>query len=72
MKKYWLIIILVIFSVTNCFATDVWIKLPKGGKKINFGLAPFTPEKSNAVEAGLGMDVYEILKYDLLYSRYFN
>lgn len=63
--------ILISFS-TAAGATDVYLSLSAHGQRMELGLAGIVPEQETPEEERMCLDAVEILRFDLLFSRYFN
>jgi len=62
----------VVFCLSGGMATDVYLSLSSHGQRGQLGLAGFVPETPTVDESKIGRDIQETLRFDLLFSRYFN
>ncbi|OGS28078.1 MAG: Tol-Pal system beta propeller repeat protein TolB [Elusimicrobia bacterium RIFOXYB2_FULL_48_7] len=70
---------LIILAAVVCFASlptawpvDVYLKLISSGEKLNVGITNFNPSSNNPKDIEFAKKVQEVLRNDLLFSRYFN
>ncbi|OGS19014.1 MAG: Tol-Pal system beta propeller repeat protein TolB [Elusimicrobia bacterium RIFOXYA2_FULL_40_6] len=71
-KSISLFLALVFSSSTCLYPLDVYLKLTSKGEKINIGLINFNSIAANTVGTELARKIQDVLKTDLLFSRYFN
>ena len=53
-------------------ATDVYLRLMAHGQRVDVGVAGFVPASPTMDESKYARQIQEILRYDLLFARYFN
>ncbi|MDI6641238.1 MAG: hypothetical protein QME68_02885 [Elusimicrobiota bacterium] len=57
---------------STTYGVDVYLKLIQHGQRINIGLVDFVPASADIKEADLARKIQEVVRYDLLFTRYFN
>ncbi|MBU2567918.1 MAG: Tol-Pal system beta propeller repeat protein TolB [Elusimicrobia bacterium] len=68
----WLAVCLFVQGSPRAGAVDVYVQLSQHGRRINIGVAVFTPFSSDIKEAETARKIQEVLRHDLLFTRYFN
>lgn len=71
LKKIFVILILVL-SAGCCYAIDVYLSLSAHGQRLELGFAGFIPQNATIEDTKLCREIQDVLRYDLLFSRYFN
>ncbi|MFH1367683.1 MAG: hypothetical protein ABII64_01025 [Elusimicrobiota bacterium] len=72
MKKAIYIALILFLAISAQAATDIYLSLSAHGKRLDIGLAGFNPLTPSMDELKISRQLMEILRYDILFSRYFN
>lgn len=62
----------ILLSYTTLGATDVYLQLMAHGQRIDIGIAGFMPQTPSLDESKYARQIQEVLRYDMLFARYFN
>lgn len=67
-----IICIITLFIGPSYAAQDIYLGLSASGDRVDVGLAGFKPATPTPDELRVGKQLQEVLRYDILFSRYFN
>ena len=66
------IFFLLVLAASSVQAVDVYLRLMSHGQRTNIGVAGFAPKNATIDEAKLGRQIQNVVRADMLYSRYFD